>query len=133
MKHIGKEVDRIIKEKRLVKKELAKELGLAESYFVQLQHNANMDCEKLEKICKLLNVSPAFFFDEWPEESEMTLEQLIEKRVISENSGERRESLEALTKIIDSLHLLIVEKDERLKEKERLIGILLAQKESQNS
>ena len=63
MKKIGPELDRIIAEKGVIKKNIAENLGITPTYFSRLLKSDSMDCKMLENICKILEISPASFFD----------------------------------------------------------------------
>lgn len=65
MKHIGKELNQIIGEKRLIKKDIAEKIGITPEYFSQIMRKSSIDCELLERICKVVNISPAYFFDDY--------------------------------------------------------------------
>lgn len=66
MKHIGNELFSIIEQKKLVKKELAEQIGITPVYFSAIMKKDSIDAELLEKICKAIGVSPAYFFDDYP-------------------------------------------------------------------
>ncbi len=65
MKHIGNELYRIIEEKQLVKRTIAMNCGISPSYFSQMLKERSMNAEMLEKICKEIDISPGYFFDDW--------------------------------------------------------------------
>lgn len=67
MKHIGNELFSIIEKKRLVKKELAEQIGITPVYFSSIMRKDSIDAELLERICKVVGVSPAYFFDDYTE------------------------------------------------------------------
>ena len=67
MKHIGHELFNIIEQKRLVKKEIAEHVGITPVYFSAIMRKESIDAELLEKICKAIGVSPAYFFDDYVE------------------------------------------------------------------
>ncbi len=64
MRRIGPTLDQIITDKGLIKKNIADQLGITPTYFSRLMKNDSMDCHMLENICKIINVSPAIFFDD---------------------------------------------------------------------
>ncbi|MBR5030877.1 MAG: hypothetical protein IKT03_05550 [Muribaculaceae bacterium] len=63
MKKIGPELDRIITEKGVIKKNVAEKLGITPTYFSRLLKSDTMDCLMLDNICRIIGVSPAVFFD----------------------------------------------------------------------
>ena len=65
MKHIGNELKRIIEEKKLVKRTIAMNCGISPSYFSQVLNDRLMNIELLEKVCREIDISPGYFFDEW--------------------------------------------------------------------
>ncbi len=116
MKHIGKELYQIIDKKRLVKRHIAEKIGMDPSRFNQYMHKETMDARLLEKICKVIGVSPGYFFDDWPSEK-YTIGDISNQTFIGDaqvNIG------------LDKKHLeeIIMAKNELIGEKERVIKIL---------
>lgn len=66
MKKIGQELDRIITEKGMIKKNIAQQLNITPTYFSRLLKAESMDCQMLENICKIIGISPSIFFDLQP-------------------------------------------------------------------
>lgn len=66
MKKIGPELDRIITEKGMIKKNIAQQLNITPTYFSRLLKAESMDCQMLENICSIIGISPAIFFDVQP-------------------------------------------------------------------
>jgi len=64
MKNIGKELDRIITEKGMVKKKLAEHLGITPAWLIRLLKQPSIDCEMLDRICKFVGIHPGYFFDD---------------------------------------------------------------------
>ena len=63
MKKIGPELERIITEKGIIKKNVAEKLGITPTYFSRLLKSDSMDCQMLDNICSIIGVSPSIFFD----------------------------------------------------------------------
>lgn len=76
MKHAGAIIDTVVKRKGLVKKEIAEQLGVSNTHFVQMMHKDTLNCKMLEKICKIIGISPAYFFDDWPDDNIFRIEDL---------------------------------------------------------
>lgn len=116
MKHIGNEIYHIIEKKQLVKRRIARNLEMDPSRFNQLMHRESIDAQLLEKICKEIQVSPGYFFDDWPSEK-YTIGKINNQTLIGDaqvNIGQNIKQYEAL----------LAEKDKLIMEKERLIKIL---------
>ena len=116
MKHIGQELYYIIEKKQLVKRRLAKKLGIDPSRFSALMHNESMDAALLEKICKELEISPGYFFDDWPSDK-YTIGDITNQTVIGDaniNIGDN----------IKHLEIALEAKDRLIEEKERTIKLL---------
>ena len=64
MKKIGPELDRIITERGVIKKNIAERLNITPTYFSRLLKAETMDCQMLENICNIIGISPAIFFDD---------------------------------------------------------------------
>lgn len=69
MKHIGNELFSIIEHKKLVKREIAEQVGITPVYLSAIMRKDSIDAELLEKICKVIGVSPAYFFDDYKGDS----------------------------------------------------------------
>ena len=64
MKKIGPELDRIITERGVIKKNIAERLNITPTYFSRLLKAESMDCQMLENICNIIGISPAIFFND---------------------------------------------------------------------
>ena len=69
MKHIGHELFSIIEQKKLVKKEIAEQVGITPVYLSAIMRKDSIDAELLEKICKAVGVTPAYFFYDYKEDT----------------------------------------------------------------
>ena len=63
MKQIGKELEIIIRQRGILKNSLAKELGITPTWLSKLFQKNSIDCALLDKICGIIGISPAYFFD----------------------------------------------------------------------
>lgn len=63
MKNIGPELNRIMTERRIVRKDIAKEVGITPTYLSAIVRKNSIDCELLDKICKAIGISASYFFD----------------------------------------------------------------------
>lgn len=119
MKNFGRELYRIIEEKRLIKKDIAEKIGISPAYFSQLMNKESFDPQTLEKICLAIGVSPGYMFDDWTSEK-YTIGEINNQAIIGDatvNVGANKEGIEKL----------LSEKERIIEEKERLIQILLRQ------
>ncbi|MDE6717867.1 MAG: helix-turn-helix domain-containing protein [Muribaculaceae bacterium] len=116
MKHAGRELYRIIEEKRLIKKDLADKIGITPTYFSHLMNKASFDSELLEKVSKAVGVSPGYFFDDWPCD-DYRVRDIHNGTVIGD----------ATVNVGSTQEFRIRELESVLKEKERLIQVLLKQ------
>ena len=64
MKHIGKTVKELVEAKGIKKLQFAKDIDLAPESLSRFFKHSTIQCELLDKICRILEVSPSFFFDE---------------------------------------------------------------------
>ena len=64
MKDFGKTLYQIIHENNLRRKDLAEKIGITPVYLSNLQKRDYFDVRLLEKICRVLGVSPMIFFDD---------------------------------------------------------------------
>lgn len=71
MKHIGEEIHRIIESKHLVKKIVAENCGMTYANLANIKKKSTIDCQLLETICKAIDVSPSYFFDDYQENNKV--------------------------------------------------------------
>ena len=65
MKHIGQTVKALVEAKGLKKSQFALDIELDHPESLsRLFKSPSIQCDRLDKICKLLNVSPSFFFED---------------------------------------------------------------------
>lgn len=64
MKHIGCEADRIIREKRLKKRDIASLMGITDVYLSQIFKKESIDASLLEKLSQAIRVPISYWFDE---------------------------------------------------------------------
>lgn len=111
MKHIGNELYRICEKKRLVKKDIADTIGISAVYFSGILRKASIDAGLLEKICKAIGITPAYFFDDYTRED----------ADVQRNTAAQVQERQSDKKEIEMLR-------EMLAEKERTIKILMKAK-----
>lgn len=116
MKHIGNEIHRIMEEKGLVKRQVAIKLGMSASRLGQLRAHESIDSCLLERICKVIEVSPGYFFDDWPNDCYT----FGESQSVNASSNVVTAGNE-----VEALRELLKEKDLRIAEKERVINLLM--------
>lgn len=112
MKHIGSTVKSLVEARGIKKAQFALDIGLqhAES-LSRIFRSGSVQCDMLERICRVLNINPAFFFDDAAEQPQATAQA-------STVIGNASASAVAQTAEIATLR-------ELLAEKERTIQILL--------
>lgn len=64
MKHIGSEADRIIREKRFKKRDIASLMGITDVYLSQIFKKESIDAYLLEKLSQAIRVPISYWFDE---------------------------------------------------------------------
>lgn len=65
MKHIGNTVKSLIEAKGIKKAQFALDIGLAHAESLsRIFRSKSVQCDMLEKICRVLDVHPAYFFDD---------------------------------------------------------------------
>lgn len=63
MKHLGNEADRIIREKRFKKKDIAEKMGITDVYLSRLLKYESFDASLLEKLSKAIHIPITYWFD----------------------------------------------------------------------
>lgn len=117
MKHMGKALKQIIEKNHLEKKKVAGLAGLHPSRLSQLFDNETLDVVLLDKLCKILNVSPLYFFDDNMQETAIV-------RDITQTSYFGDSNVAINDKTLSVYKDLIESKDKLLEEKERYIQLL---------
>lgn len=64
MKHIGNTIKELVEAKGIKKLQFARDIDLAPESLSRFFKHSSIQCDLLEKICRILEVSPSFFFDE---------------------------------------------------------------------
>lgn len=65
MKHIGNTVKSLVEAKGIKKAQFALDIGLAHAESLsRIFRSSSVQCDMLERICRVLDVHPAYFFDD---------------------------------------------------------------------
>lgn len=67
MKNIGEELKKAVETKGLKKRDIANEIGISYTYMSSLFKHSTMDCDLLERLCKVIGISPCSMFDDYVE------------------------------------------------------------------
>lgn len=116
MKNIGSEADRIIREKKLKKKEIAAQMGITDVYLSQIFKKESIDAYLLEKLSRAVRVPISFWFDESIN---------INKSIANGEGSAASIYGNATAGIISNKDQEIQHLKQLLKEKERTIQILM--------
>lgn len=63
MKHVGSILQKHIEDNKLVKKNIAESVGVTYNYLSTIFKKDTIDCELLERFCRVLHISPMMFFE----------------------------------------------------------------------
>lgn len=118
MKHIGKILKEHIESHRLVKGEVAKQVGISYNYLSTIFKQPSLDAGLLEKLCVAIGLHPSEVFDV-PEEIETRYQDIWAKTLLGNAKVEINEN--------ENLRALLAEKERIIEEKERTIQILMGQ------
>ncbi len=123
MKPIGPTIKRYMEENNIRQKDLADKLGKPQSQISDLLKRPSIDAEKLELLCRTLNISPMTFFELGEDEGSVVIYQDIKGVTASSHFGNPAVHLGAkdTDKSSRENERLLMEKDKRLEEKNRLI------------
>lgn len=137
MKHIGNEIDKIIKDQKLKQKDVANMLGMTAVNLSKILKKSTIDANLLEKIAKTFNLPISYFFDDISPNG-VNGNYVGNKSIAVAGSGNNffkgderlevssyKEKVQNLENIIDEKNKLLDQKDKLLDEKERLIQILM--------
>lgn len=127
MKHIGKEVDSIIRERKIKKKDFAASLGLSDVTFSKLLQKSSIDANLLETISKKLCIPVGYFFNE-----EVEVKTDIGHKISGSRNSVGGVNVGCSSGEVDQLRLEntflkreLSDKEQIIKEKERLISVLM--------
>lgn len=116
MKHIGKTLKEHIESHKLVKGEVAKQVGISYNYLSTIFKRPTVDAALLEKLCVATGLHPSVMFD-IPEEINSTFKDIWAQTIVGNAQVQINEN--------ENLRELLAEKDRMIAEKERTIQILL--------
>lgn len=127
MKHIGKEVDNIIRDRKIKKKDFAASLGLSDVAFSKLLQKPSIDAQLLESISQKLCIPVGYFFNEEVEVKNDIGHKIFGARNIvgGVNVGCSSGEVEQLRLENTFLKRELADKEQIIKEKERLISVLM--------
>lgn len=136
MKHIGNEINKILTDRKIVKKRFAAEIGTSEVNLQKIVKKASINAELLYKIANALDVPIGYFFDEEVVINKTEIGHKVSgtKNMVEgdinlaacEGELERAQAqIEYLQHEIENKNQLIEEKDKMIAEKERLICVLM--------
>lgn len=139
MKHIGNEINRILTERRVVKKRFAEEIGTSEINLQKIIKKASINTALLSKIANTLGIPVGYFFDEEVVINKTDIghkvsgsKNKVEERItLADCEGELERSkvqIAYLKREIEDKKKLIDEKEKLIAEKERLICVLMEKK-----
>lgn len=111
MKHIGNTIKGLVEARGIKKIQFAREIDLAPESLSRFFKHSSIQCDLLDKICRLLDVSPSYFFDEPDGSSQATAQASTVIGNASANAVAQTAETAALREL--------------LAEKERTIQILL--------
>lgn len=123
MKHVGNQINKIIKAKGLKQINVAKELGMSAVNLSKILKKESIDSNLLDKFAKILNISVTYFFQE--KESDEVNEQVAhygKGNELVKSKGGIGGAMDAFSKNIEVFEQWVAEKDKLLAEKDRLIA-----------
>lgn len=137
MKHVGKELYNILRDRKIKKKDFAAQLGMSPENLSKIFKKESVDAERLGQIADLLNLPISHFFDG---KSDATTN--IGHKVIGQGNqlgdillADHEDQLASLERKLEKaqvennfLRQEIADKKALLEEKERYINLLLQQK-----
>lgn len=126
MKPIGPIIKKYIEERKMVKGEVAKKVGITYNYLSTIFQKETLDAALLERLCVAIGLNPMTFFD-YGNDGETVSYSDIKARThvgnaevkINHNSTDYERALADKERIIE-------EKNRLIEEKERTIQILMA-------
>ena len=117
MKHIGKTLKDYIESHKLVKGDVAKQVGISYNYLSTIFKQPSVDANLLERLCIAIGLHPSEVF-EVPEDIETRYQDIWAKTLLGNAKVEINSN--------ENLRALLHEKERIIEEKERTIQILLS-------
>ena len=117
MKHIGKTLKDYIESHKLVKGDVAKQVGISYNYLSTIFKQSSVDADLLERLCIAIGLHPSEVF-EVPEDIETRYQDIWAKTLLGNAKVEINSN--------ENLRALLHEKERIIEEKERTIQILLS-------
>lgn len=117
MKHIGKTLKEHIESHRLVKGNVAKQVGISYNYLSTIFKQPSLDADLLERLCIAIGLHPSEVF-EVPEDIETGYQDIWAKTLLGHAKVEINSN--------ENLRALLNEKERIIEEKERTIQILMS-------
>lgn len=117
MKHIGKILKEHIESHKLVKGEVAKQVGISYNYLSTIFKQPSLDANLLERLCVAIGLHPSEVF-EVPEDIETRYQDIWAKTLLGNAKVEINSN--------ENLRALLNEKERIINEKERTIQILMS-------
>ena len=117
MKHIGKTLKDYIESHKLVKGDVAKQVGISYNYLSTIFKQSSVDADLLERLCIAIGLHQREVF-EVPEDIETRYQDIWAKTLLGNAKVEINSN--------ENLRALLHEKERIIEEKERTIQILLS-------
>lgn len=138
MKHIGDELDVILKSRKIVKRKFAEQLGMTDVNLSKILKKASVDAALLNKIAGLLCIPVSYFFNEEIEGTSANIGHKVTRQsnrmdgnISLSDCGSRlttvKMELEKAQIEINFLRKEVNDKNSLIAEKERYINLLLLQ------
>lgn len=125
MKHAGQVIKDFIERNHIVKRDVAKKVGIKDTYLSQIFNMESIGLEMFEKVCRATGMNPADVFD-IPYKSGDYYSDIHAHTTIGDASVRIGQQNAAMQQLLAEKDKLIAEKDKLLEEKERTIKLLMA-------
>lgn len=126
MKPIGPIIKKYIEERKMVKGEVAKKVGISYNYLSTIFQKETLDASLLERLCVVIGLNPMTFFEYGKEGETVSYSDIKAKANVGNAEVKINHNTADLDRALADKERIIEEKNRLIDEKERTIQILLA-------
>lgn len=126
MKPIGPIIKKYIEDRKMVKGEVAKKVGITYNYLSTIFQKETLDAALLERLCVAIGLNPMTFFELGSEGETVSYSDIKARTHVGNAEVKINHNNTDFDRLLAEKERLIEEKNRLIEEKERTIQILLA-------
>lgn len=126
MKPIGPIIKKYIEDRKMVKGEVAKKVGITYNYLSTIFQKETLDAALLERLCVAIGLNPMTFFELGSEGETVSYSDIKARTHVGNAEVKINHNNTDFDRLLAEKERLIEEKNRLIEEKERTIQILIA-------